>query len=403
MLTHPRMLTHRLAGARGSALVPALLVMFLLIAFASATAALVDGDQVDSRHERERESSFQMTEGVLNAQIYQLSVRWPGATTATAYPSACTPSTLHADCPTATTVQQSFAGVDYGSSTDWVAQIRDNGGPSPNYWTDELLASQPSYDANDDNFLWVRASGVVRDRQRSLVALVEAENVTLNFPRATLVTGHFETSNSGNKVIIDTNGEANQFSPGDIIVRCPLGTPGCASYDADKGQIAPDTIRANPIQPRAVSVEALDQLRERARAEGNYYTGCAPSLAGNQPGELVFMENATTCKYNANTTYNTAEKPGYVVIARGNVTINGTATFYGIIYHANLDDLTDNLITLSGNVSVYGSIVIDGPGGLSAGSSKVNLVYDPNVFNGFRAFGTTTIVQNTFREITPNN
>ena len=52
-------------------------------------------------------------------------------------------------------------------------------------------------------------------------------------------------------------------------------------------------------------------------------------------------------------------------------------------------------------MSVFGSIVIDGPGGLSAGSSKVNLVYDPNVFNGFKAFGTAGIVQNTFREITP--
>ena len=45
--------------------------------------------------------------------------------------------------------------------------------------------------------------------------------------------------------------------------------------------------------------------------------------------------------------------------------------------------------------------MIDGPGGLSAGSSKVNLVYDPNVFNGFNAFGTVGIVQNTWREITP--
>jgi hypothetical protein len=27
------------------------------------------------------------------------------------------------------------------------------------------------------------------------------------------------------------------------------------------------------------------------------------------------------------------------------------------------------------------------------------LVYDPNVFGGFRAFGTAGIVQNTFREV----
>jgi hypothetical protein len=247
----------------------------------------------------------------------------------------------------------------------------------------------------------VRTSAVVRGRRRTLVALVQAENVTVNFPRATLVSGHFETSNNGNKIIIDTNGEQNQFTPGDIIVRCALTSLTCASYDSGKGQVDPNTIRSNPAQPPAVTPEALDQLRTLAKAEGNYYAGCAPSLAGDQPGEIVFMEDATGCNYNANNVYNSAAAPGYVVIARGAMgKINGTATFYGIIYHANLDNSCSDLVTLDGNVSVYGSIVIDGCGGLSAGSSKVNLVYDPNVFDDFKALGTAAIVQNTFREIT---
>jgi Tfp pilus assembly protein PilX len=393
----------RVADERGSTVVTAMLVMFVLVAFATTLAAFVDADQADSRRERERESSFNITEGALNAQIYQLSTRWPSATATTAYPAYCTADATHADCPNGTAMRSNFTTVDHASTTtEWETQVRDNGGASPNFWSDDLIESQPSYDANDDNFLWVRASGVVRGRTRVLVALVEAENVTLNFPRATLVSGHFETSNNGNKVIIDTNGVGNQFVPGDIIVRCALTSPGCASYDADKGQIAPNTVKSNPQQPRAVSVEALDQLRERAKSEGNYYAGCAPSLAGDHPGELVFMENADACQYNGNTVYNTAEKPGYVVIARGTIAkTNGTADFHGIIYHANLDNVNTNLITLTGNVSIFGSIVIDGPGGLSAGSSKVNLVYDPNVFNGFKAFGTAGIVQNTFREITP--
>jgi Tfp pilus assembly protein PilX len=398
------MLTRRLRDERGSTIVTAMLVLFVLLAFATTLAAFVDSDQADSRRERERESSFNLTEGALNAQIYQLSTRWPSATAnESPYPAACNAGSTHADCPNGGSIQSNFTTVDHDSTTtQWETQVRDNGGTSPNFWSDDLLTSQPSYDANDDNFLWVRASGVVRGRTRILVALVEAENVTLNFPRATLVSGHFETSNTGNKVIIDTNGTGNQFLPGDIIVRCSLASPGCASYDAGKGQIEPNTVKSNPQQPRAVSVEALDQLRARAKAEGNYYDGCAPSLAGDEPGELVFMENAAGCQYNGNTVYNTVQKPGYVVIARGTIDkINGNAEFYGIIYHANLDNLTGNVITLTGNVSVFGSIVIDGPGGLSAGSSKVNLVYDPNVINGFKAFGTAGIVQNTFREISP--
>jgi Tfp pilus assembly protein PilX len=400
------MLTRRLLDDRGSTVVTAMLVLFVLVAFATTLASFVDSDQADTRRTRERESSFQLTEGALNAQIYQLSTRWPSATAdESPYPATCTADSTAVDCPNGTAIRSSFTTVDHASTTtQWETQVRDNGGVSPNYWSDDLITTQPSYDANDDNFLWVRASGVVRGRTRVLVALVEAENVALNFPRATLVSGHFQTSNTGNKVIIDTNGIGNQFSPGDIIVRCTLTSPGCASYDANKGQIEPNTVQSNLEQPRAVSVEALDQLRTRAKAEGNYYTGCAPGLAGDQPGELVFMENADACQYNSNAVYNTAQKPGYVVIARGTIAkTNGTIDFHGIIYHANLDNLTTDVITLTGNISVFGSIVIDGPGGLSAGSSKVNLVYDPNVFNGFKAFGTAGIVQNTFREITPQS
>jgi Tfp pilus assembly protein PilX len=401
------MLTRLRTDERGHALVPAMLIMVILLSFGIATAAAIDTDQADSRRERERESSFQLTEGVLTAQIYQLSTAWPSATSAstgaTAYAGACSGTATGTGCPNAAAVAAQLEGVDYTDDTTWVTQVRDNGGASPNYWTDALLATQPSRDANDDNFLWVRAEGIVQGRRRTLVALVEAENVTVSFPHATLVAGHFATSNNGNKTIIDTNGESNQFTSGDIIVRCDLAAAGCADYEKAKGQVSPDTVQSNPTQPRAVSVDGLELLRERAKREGNYYSGCAPSLAGDQPGELVFMENATGCSdYNGEATYNTAAKPGYVVIARGVLPkINGNVTFHGIFYHANLDNSSGNLMELSGNVAVYGSVVIDGPGGLLAGQSKTNLVYDPNVFNGLKAFGTAGIVQNTFREITP--
>ena len=91
------------------------------------------------------------------------------------------------------------------------------------------------------------------------------------------------------------------------------------------------------------------------------------------------MEDATGCKWNGNTVYNSAQAGLRGHRPRRDRPLNGGAEFYGIIYHANLDNSSDELITLTGNVSVFGSIVIDGPGGLSAGSSKVNLVYDGNV------------------------
>jgi|SoiMethySBSTD1v2_1073268.scaffolds.fasta_scaffold589856_2 Tfp pilus assembly protein PilX len=394
-------LRSRLADARGSALIPALLITAILLGFGMASLSLVDGEQRDSRRERERESSFQLAEGVLNAEIYRLSTRWPGKESAP-YPSECTATSTHADCPGGTTLQANFSSPDYTRPTSWKVQVRDNAdGAQKNFYSESLINGSSTYnDANGDNFLWVRAEADVAGRKRVLVALVEAENVTLNFPNATLVAGKFEVSNNGNKVMIDTNGVNNEWTPGDIIVRCALADPNCAKWNQGKGQIEPATIRSNPDQPKAVSPEALDQLRARAKAEGNYYTGCAPSLQGvNGPGGMVFMENAEGCHFNGNQVYNSPTKPGYVVIANGTPTLNGNAEFYGVIYHANESESNAMLINMKGNISIFGSIVIDGAGGLSAGSSKVNLVYNPNAFAGLQAFGTAGLVQNTFREV----
>ena len=85
------MLKTRLLDARGSALVPALLIMGVMLTSGIALVALTEGNQRDSRREREREAAFQLAEGVLNAQIYRLSTQWPSAEStdrATAPPAA---------------------------------------------------------------------------------------------------------------------------------------------------------------------------------------------------------------------------------------------------------------------------------------------------------------------------
>jgi hypothetical protein len=390
----------------GSALITAMLVMMLLLIFGFSLLDAVDGQQRDTRRERERESSFQVSEGALNAQIFQLSSRWPGSGTgasAVPYPASCTRGSTDADCPSTAAVNGTFANVDQSTGTQWTTQVRDNSGQA-DFYADTVLTG-PAADLNDDGFLWVRSTAVVRGKRRTLVALIKAEQTTLNFPRATLVAGKFQTTNNGNKTIIDNDGESNQFTPGDVIVRCtfPGGVPpaaGCADYETAKDQVSPERVYSKPAQPSAVSPEALDSLRSAARADGNYFTGCPASLMGDQPGEMVFIEDAgVNCKFNGNNDYNTRAKPGYVVLAKGTIEILGGATFYGVIYHANVDNSSDYLVNLGGNVSIQGSIVIDGAGGLYAGSSKVNLVWDPNVFVNLKAFGTAAIVQNTFREI----
>jgi Tfp pilus assembly protein PilX len=398
-----------LTDEAGNALISAVLIMGLLAMFGMALLASVDTQQRESGRERQRESSFQMGEAVLNAQIYRLSSRWPASTTGSTtdsvglpYPTSCDQNSTSADCPNGTALKASLKGVDYDAKVVWKTQIRDNDAAEPNFYSDNLLATSPTYDRNNDGYLWVRSSAVVKGKRRTLVALVRAEKTTLTFPRHTMVAGWFETTNNGNKVIIDNSGG---FPPSEIIVRCsfPGGAApasGCADYQSGKGQISPERVFSDPSLPSAITPEALDSLRSAAVADGNYSTGCPTSLQGNVPGEVVFIEDAgASCRFNGNNDYNTSAKPGFLVVAKGTLEINGNATFYGVIYHANSDDSNASVVQLGGNVSINGAIVVDGRGGIFAGSSKVNIVWNPNVFNNLNAFGTAGIVQNTFREI----
>lgn len=401
----------KLASESGAALVTALLVMMITLTLGLALMSTVDTQQRDSGRERQRESSFQLAEAVLNAQIFQLSTRWPACSGGTScdasvpYPSACGPTSTSTDCPDGTELDGAYSAVDYRSGVSWTTQVRDNDVATPDFYSDALLSSAATYDRNDDGYVWVRSTAVVQGHRRTLVALVKAEKTTVDFPRHTLVAGWFTTSNNGKKVIIDNSGG---FSPpSEAVVRCAAaGTtppvPNCAGYEANKDQLSPERVTFDPSAPSAVTPDALDSLRAAAAADGNYYAAgsCPRTLQGDQPGETVFIEDASSCgNFNGNDDYNTVDKPGWLIVGKGAITINGNASFYGVIYHANLDNSSGALVNLGGNVSIDGSIVVDGAGGISAGSSKVNLIWNPNVFNNLTAFGTAGIVQNTFREI----
>lgn len=395
-------MTHHLRRQDGSALVTALLVTMLFLMAGFAVVATVDTQSRESRRERVRDASFQLAEGVLNSEIYRLSQAWPGETSED-YPS-CTKTTGGLSCPSTATLTAQFANVDYGTWADvtWTTRVFDNGGAASDYYSDPAVAQQPGHDANGDGKLWVRAQSLVRGHRRTLVALVRAERLSANLtPNKTLVAGFFQTSNMGNKVIIDNRGS------GEVWVRCggasfaPPQT-NCADYANDNGklQVSPERVYSDPNYPNGMSVDALDRVRAQAASQGNYYaTGCPAGLAGDKPGEVVFIENANSCKYNGNTVYNTPTVPGSVVIARGEIEILGNSEFYGLIYHANVDNAAAIRVTVQGNGLVTGGVVVDGRGGVQTGSSKENLIHDPNAGQSLDTFGTAGIVQNSFREI----
>ena len=335
------MLTRRLSDERGSALVTALLVMFVLVAFSMTVASLVDTDQADSRRERERESSFNVTEGALNAQIYQLSTRWPSATTADRLPDLVHGVLDRGRLPE----RRRHAEQLHRGRPRWRHRVGD-AGPRQRRRLAELLERRPAGVPADlrpqrrQLPLGARLGRRPRPSAGARRARGGGERRAELPPRGARLgpLRDLQQRQQGDHRH-ERHGEPVQPRRHHRALRA--GRSELRGLRRRQGPDPPNTVQSNRRRsPRAVSVEALDQLRERARSDGNYYAGCAPSLAGDQPGEMVFMENANGCQYNGNTVYNTAAKPGYWSSpAARSPRSTAPPTFYGIIYHANLDNV----------------------------------------------------------------
>ncbi len=415
---------------RGNALVPAMLIMSMLTVSGIAVLATVDTQQRETRRERVRESNFQLAEGLLNTQIFRLSKAWPGSASAGAgFPRECPTATPSPACPDSATLKKIFANVDQGdwATVNWKTHIRDDDdGANPsnvNFYSDALLPTGRHYDANGNDRLWVRAEGIVRGRKRVLVALVKAEVIESRLvPNQTVVAGWFRTTNQG-------SGQAKDFvvqepGGGSVFVRCGTGAAnelpanqnaGCADFKEDQhgSTVSPKRVYSRPSYGNAYEdpEAGVDALRDQAILQGNYVqSGCPTSLQGDVAGEIVFIENSGSgCSFQSNAVFNSPAAPGAVVIARGGpLTLFGTLKFYGLIYHANLQETVDNavssaqvLIKLQGNAQVEGGLFIDGfKGGVEIGSSgQGQLKHNPNAGDPLKTFGTAGIVQNSFREL----
>ena len=280
--------------------------------------------------------------------------------------------------------------------------MRDDGAaPGDQYWTEDMLASRPTYDADGDGRVWLRAQAIVRGRPRTLVALVARPPATPGLPEnMTLLAGSFSTSNNGNKEIVLNTGS------GEVVVRCGAGTmaapstapfTGCAEYEKGaKLQVSPERVSSQSDFPAVMTPERIAQAREQALREGNLVPSCNGSVA-MVPGELVLIESAgSACTLTGS---GAAAQAGVVVVLRGKVTTGGNQVLHGLIMHANLDASGGVLVEIGGTAAILGGILVDGQGGVVVGSSKDNLIYDPLGGQAFRPLGVATLVQGSFREI----
>jgi hypothetical protein len=408
----------RLAQERGWGLISSVLVLGILLSLALPLVSLVDGQQRQSAHERRSESSFNLAEAAFDAGLFVLSSEWP-VTSLGQYPRTCTHQSASLKCPNAAILDRIYSGPDY-RARGWTVRYRDDGarfgsggddddhdadhysggsgGSSSSggdYYDADWVEQQPSWDANGNAKMWIRADGRAAGRDRTVVALVRRQDQFEPFPRNSVTSGWFATGNNGRKLIVDTKGPTAQSAP--IAVRCKHSGPPpspCLNYRRDAGQVAPETIFSGYGGNTAVAPAVLDRFRARAKALGTYSYSCPD----DPEGELVFVETGD-CHYAGGGTVNTERLPGVFMVGRGTIKLTGSLTFYGLLYAANQQRSIGEVVRINGAATVRGSIAVDWGGGFTVGANGINLVFDDRVFQLLKTFGPAATVQGTWREL----
>jgi Tfp pilus assembly protein PilX len=442
----------------GWAVVIAIVVTLAMLAAGMAMFAVVDQQHKESGNERQRESSLNLAEGLLYAQGFVLAGTWKS--TAPGY-SDCDSSQVGGPptlCPDRNTLARfnstspalaNFTSADFGTNVSWVTKVRDNGGALANAYQPAQAdaaqsgtsfstglpyscASPCNYDANGDKQLWVQARVVLNGHPRSIVARLQLERLTEGMPEQAVVAGHFDVSNNGNHngTPILNGGDST------IQVRCTIGDPGCVSYSGNQVTPAPSPW---PYGSSSLMTPAqLQRLLNTAKANNDYYAGCptkggpvtngVPKYSDNKyhlEGQVVWVDNCPNPPQLGNDVYtvdcpptlpaglsskciNTPSQPGLLIWHKGVADLSGAYTYVGLIYNVNDSDespptaASSDVVITDGGFGVWGAIAVDGNGGLEAGSNGLQLMWNQSAFDAIQSYGTAGLVQNTWRELNPN-
>lgn len=435
---------------RGFAMVTAIVLMALMLGMGLVALRMADTNSNRSREQRERESALAVDEGVLYAQSLVLATQWANALNP--YPATCTSGgAASTKCPSAATLAGSananFNNVDQLANSSWKTKVRDNGGALKSAY-DPLqadlaqtttgigtCAAPCTYDFNRDNEIWVQAQSTVRGKKRNVVARMRLEQITENMPQTGVTAGALAVTNNGSHggtPIIDASGST-------VLVRCS-NTSSSSCVDAKDGQIVPTPQPATA--PNLMTASQLARFRQRAITDGRYYPGCPTKNAANKydfSGEVVWIEGCTNPPTLTNQVQtvgcsppsgmatactNIDDAPGIVIWHCGRADMAGGYTHRGILYVVNDSDGTcpaglgargdgkcvgqnvDNtrdVLTTSGGFAVWGALAVDGDGCMKIGSNGLQVRFDANVFDSAQSYGTVGLVQNTWRELRPQD
>jgi Tfp pilus assembly protein PilX len=397
-----------LRGEEGWALVTSLLVTAILMGTVLSTFSFVDAQQRASAAERRRESTFNVAESALNAQTFGLSgANWP----ASAAVAPCDQSTHGSTCPSDAALRGLHASQDTGGAVGWRTEVRDNIDGARTFYSDAATQGADNYDRNGDRKVWVRAEATIEGRKRVMVVLSEIERRSLNLPRAVLRAHSLTLENQGQHRMVH-GGDA--VTGGQVQVRCdptqdrivaclghPLGDRTVEEHLRESRwgvQVhGPAPLWGGRVPQGAVITPAdREQLKAMAQAAGTYSAGCPASLAG----KVVYVADATGCRYTTGT-FNAREKPGLLVIERGQLQLAGNLTYHGLLYHANLGDVAGVLVDFQGTAAVVGGVIVEGRGNVGVGRAHDIVTFNANALD-VAVNGTAIGLRSTWREVAPS-
>jgi hypothetical protein len=406
----------RMNDERGSAIIMAIVLMTMMVAVGLAAYSVVDTQQTESMRTRQRESSFNLAEAALNSQSFVLSRRWAGAATSFAgtTPTCSNSSGAAVECPDPSQLTAAYNSPDYAIGATWKTTVYDDRGlppatESPFYDASIIEAKNaagadltPHWDANANKRVWVKAETTVRGRNRTLVALVQVQEHVEFLPKRVILAGQFELTPNGNQKYVLTNPDATSQHP--VTLRCNLNSPNCAEFTPDKKnpQIDPPGAITGQefVGKDAIEDDVKDRLKERAIADGKFFDGVCPTDT-QLSGKVVWVQGCASGEYTKNNVWNSPTSPGILIWADGTLEVGGNSDFWGIIYHLNNQNSNDDeLLRLRGGLTIHGGAFVDGDGGIDVGSNSVNITYDEAAFVGVSSYGSASIVQNSWRDIT---
>jgi hypothetical protein len=216
--------------------------MTIMIGIGLALLSGIDTQTHESSRERIRESSFNLAEGLVQAESVVLQNNWPtdvpctGNAVGCGYQPNCSDANSGGNpnqCPSPTAfvgTASAFSNVDQRTGATWTIEVRDDLGATigslPTYvkgtgagGVDRAICGPSgsqlcTWDANNNKQVWVRVDATTKEgKKRSIVALLKLENFNVAFASNAVTGGAVNFKNGGNKTIVDA-------SPSQIVVRC---------------------------------------------------------------------------------------------------------------------------------------------------------------------------------------